>query len=757
MASNSLACFCVIKGQLCNRMPNRFGFRLYERRSLVHEVAAVTDMIQPASLPYAPAGSDSYDISIHLHGVNYVELSKDLESFEKAAAQAVKNAAGPHRSAAPGDLQDSSGASDRITVASSSKDDFVHLRFTLQLPEGDDAETLSRALWSSELKDALHAAARAVTPASITGPLHCDVRHMAISPVKLSVAFSSAGDESRHARKSSHGPLFYITLTLVTLGLLIFLFCMCCDHKTFRRYCGQVELADCCSSCPGEIEGFWHWCLSWITCRHDGICDDTDSEEEWNDARRLRKKSFGLESPVAAGEPVRLVRWPTAQKRDRQRYIGNTLATDPSLAVRLGAARALAHDLRARPGRGEAAEAKPAAVLGPEPDDSKKSLIFIEYAVIHIVCREIAVALNSYWNNSATSGILEDLQHVVFDDAEARGPFLLTALSGAWRVGATALLPAICNSLRRSCGKAAQELRLKALSSALVAAFAADPAPPKAAALSSLSAACSWSLVDHIATLLAAAASSRLARPAMRCLCLAANAEGSLRPIRHHLRPAMQLLRIQAQQTEPTGGLLRAAWLAATACELCDLDEMTAELGLCAPRGVGAGTLIAQDLLQICEEAVLAAGLSGDSTVSGYEILATRSLEVLASLCEHLSTEAGSKGAKETGKGARHFHSAGSAMARLSSHLPAVLCFVRHGLHRRPEPGDVSVRSSALDAARALQRAGIGGHPTAMATATFAALFTDHVMRRSAGLLLQHKNVHPKFCSTQSKAVHPRI
>ena len=33
-------------------------------------------------------------------------------------------------------------------------------------------------------------------------------------------------------------------------------------------------------------------------------------------------------------------------------------------------------------------------------------------------------------------------------------------------------------------------------------------------------------------------------------------------------------------------------------------------------------------------------------------------------------------------------------------------------------PGDVSVRSSALDAARALQRAGIGGHPTAMATAT---------------------------------------
>ncbi|CAE7461435.1 unnamed protein product [Symbiodinium natans] len=112
------------------------------------------------------------------------------------------------------------------------------------------------------------------------------------------------------------------------------------------------------------------------------------------------------------------------------------------------------------------------------------------------------------------------------------------------------------------------------------------------------------------------------------------------------------------------------------------------------------------------------------------------SLEVLASLCEHLSAEAG-KGAKEVhAKHGKHC-CAGSVMARLSSHVPAVLRFVRHGLHRRPEPGDVSVRSSALDAARALQRAGIGGHPTAMATATFAALFTDHAMRRTAGLLLQ--------------------
>ncbi|CAE7179713.1 unnamed protein product, partial [Symbiodinium microadriaticum] len=40
-------------------------------------------------------------------------------------------------------------------------------------------------------------------------------------------------------------------------------------------------------------------------------------------------------------------------------------------------------------------------------------------------------------------------------------------------------------------------------------------------------------------------------------------------------------------------------------------------------------------------EAILAVGLAGDPTVSGYEMLATRSLEVLASLCEHLSAEAG--------------------------------------------------------------------------------------------------------------------
>ena len=65
------------------------------------------------------------------------------------------------------------------------------------------------------------------------------------------------------------------------------------------------------------------------------------------------------------------------------------------------------------------------------------------------VCRELAVALNSHWNNSSTSaskceakvfesfheclwnegmcdrlregGILEDLQHVIFDDSETKG------------------------------------------------------------------------------------------------------------------------------------------------------------------------------------------------------------------------------------------------------------------------------------------------------------------------------------------------
>ena len=52
-----------------------------------------------------------------------------------------------------------------------------------------------------------------------------------------------------------------------------------------------------------------------------------------------------------------------------------------------------------------------------------------------------------------------------------------------------------------------------------------------------------------------------------------------------------------------------------------------------------------------------------------------------------------------------------TVLSKLTRHLPAVLRFARHGLHRRAEPGDVALRRMAVTAARALHRAGLGGDP----------------------------------------------
>ena len=67
---------------------------------------------------------------------------------------------------------------------------------------------------------------------------------------------------------------------------------------------------------------------------------------------------------------------------------------------------------------------------------------------------------------------------------------------------------------------------------------------------------------------------SRLARPAMRCLCAAANAEGSIRPILGHLRAAVREIRSEVSANGSTAARTRAAWIAATACEDCDLDSL---------------------------------------------------------------------------------------------------------------------------------------------------------------------------------------
>lgn len=439
------------------------------------------------------------------------------------------------------------------------------------------------------------------------------------------------------------------------------------------------------------------------------------------------------------------------------------------------------------------------------------------------ICCEVAVHMNSLWTHTSAGGIMDDLQHFIFDDVESkgRGALLLEALASAHRLGAEQLLPVALKALKKS--EANYQCKVQALAKALVDAFANAPAAC-GAALQALSAAAPWAMVEHVRAMsiylamgvpptadeevralsvcaalgntlaehkspgkvlspwawarlhdLCASQSSRLVRPAMRCLCLAAQAEDNLSPILRHLRPALQLLRAQLEASQPTashGNLLRAAWMAACACEFCDLNKMASpsDLGLLATTAMPSekrgmlkrnrrddrlvGTSIARDLLRIFQvfagsegraplpalvmpvgfalkrhwhlvgsedfDKVISSGLGA----TGQDLLAERSLEVLASLCDHLSRES------EEGK-----DGCTAVLSKLTRHLPAVLRFARHGLHRRAEPGDVALRRMAVTAARALHRAGLGGNPAALGAVAMTSLF-DRSLRHNAQLLL---------------------
>ncbi|CAJ1375858.1 unnamed protein product [Effrenium voratum] len=259
-----------------------------------------------------------------------------------------------------------------------------------------------------------------------------------------------------------------------------------------------------------------------------------------------------------------------------------------------------------------------------------------------------------------------------------------------------------------------------------------------------------WGRLDELCS----SQSSRLARPAMRCLCLAARAEGHLEPVLRHLRPALAVL-VAAPEVE-TAGLLRAAWLAACACEFCDLDTVAkpSDLGLVASsllleglkrrRLGGVGAAIARELLRVfqarfndadSDEALpallVALGFAlrrfpqsapeALAPVLGAEKppLAERALEVLTGLCEHL--EQGVAGGC-------------AVLQKLTRHLPKALEAMRFGLFRRPQPGDAARRRAGLAAAKALQRAGSAGSKQ-LAEAAFTVLLGDRQLR--AGLLLQ--------------------
>ena len=431
------------------------------------------------------------------------------------------------------------------------------------------------------------------------------------------------------------------------------------------------------------------------------------------------------------------------------------------------------------------------------------------------ICCEVAVHMNALWSHASAGGIVDDMQHFIFDHVESEGhvAMLLEALSSAYRLGAEELLPVTLKAFKKR--EAKYQCKVQALAAALRDAFGRAPAV-SGAALEALSVAAPWALVDHVKALssylamdippsadeevrglsilavlgnalaegktpirtgsvlspwawarlheLCASQSSKLVRAAMRCVCLAARVEENNAPILRHLRTALPVLRTQPDQaaSASSGGILRAAWLAACACEFCDLDEISpSELGLQAmptlsrKTRLGVGTGIAKDLLHVFQvfqaaevhsalpALVMAVGfalrrhwhlvgstefdqvISAGLAETGDALLAERSLEVLASLCEHLTRRA------EEGE-AGNF---AVVMSKLTRHLPAVLRFLRHGLQRRAGPGDAGLRGHAMRAIRALHRAGLGGNPAVLCAAAMTSIF-DPSLQPAAPMLL---------------------
>jgi len=275
-----------------------------------------------------------------------------------------------------------------------------------------------------------------------------------------------------------------------------------------------------------------------------------------------------------------------------------------------------------------------------------------------------------------------------------------------------------------------------------------------------------WARVDRLVS----EHGGRLARPAMRCLCAAANAEGKVAPILVHLRGAVRVLQAEVPQPSGSAAFVRAAWIAASACEFCDLDKLIKphELGYPTVQMKGGrpnpttGAAIAVNLLRIYGLSVIAnkgAALPALILALGFAlrrhswlaarpetaevfkhglagagdslVLAEKALEALAALLEHLALRAEAAGASSDSAGP----AADEAMAHLSCTEPAVLKWLGYGLHRTQEAQERQIRARAFDAAVAFHRAGLG-HPGRLAHALFAPLFTDHSLRRKAAALL---------------------
>eukprot|EP00927_Polykrikos_kofoidii_P065038 TRINITY_DN60836_c0_g1_i1.p1 TRINITY_DN60836_c0_g1~~TRINITY_DN60836_c0_g1_i1.p1 ORF type:complete len:1005 (+),score=129.52 TRINITY_DN60836_c0_g1_i1:101-3016(+) len=489
--------------------------------------------------------------------------------------------------------------------------------------------------------------------------------------------------------------------------------------------------------------------------------------------------------------------------------------SDPSQAVRVAAQRLLGMFVR------------------HHPNDSS----------VNSVCRDLVSQLAGPHVSGFRSTVIDDLRSYIFPrGADVRAKEFLQLLAVAHRFGVKGLLMSLIRSRRSvaiSPGDEDMCFRdsVRNVVAALVGSFTSDPAPAHVAGLLAVSNAVPWALVDHartIATYLAIEAvpsasgevvalgactvlaevlgsighgvgqvltpwacarldllvtshSSRLARPAMRCLCVAAQAESSSRLIVRHLRQSAAILRAEIAEPGASKGLTRAAWVVATACEYCDLDRIVSVDVLELPRtmcvDMPVGKFFALEILQILgltlsdvalsrtsaaptlimalgfvlrrhtwllgEQAAVEALTCGLDLKLGQELLTERSLEAFAQLLDSLTDQAEKQGSKSStthaaaAEGQGNIMAGGSsaglaaceAAAQLARYQPAVLNLIQHGLRRRAEAADVPVRTRALAAARALHRAGLG-RSAAMAHALFAPLFSDRVLRRGVATLL---------------------
>lgn len=450
-------------------------------------------------------------------------------------------------------------------------------------------------------------------------------------------------------------------------------------------------------------------------------------------------------------------------------------------------------------------------------------------------CCDLVGQLARPFGTGRGASTLEDLRfYCLGNSAEQRAPEVLQLLATARRFGARNFVPQLLRAHTKAIGAEESRADTARLASALVAAFIARPEAPRLAGLVVFSEAAPWSLEEHVQTIalclavdaapsaseevlalgacdvlaevlsavgagatralsrwtwaridgLVASHGSRLVRPAMRCLCAAAMAEGDARPILRHLRPAVRLLQQEAAIPCGNPGLVRAAWIAGVACECCNLDHLLTldDLQLnCCPGseavmgGVGEG--VAHMLLEAfgalasasqrtaLPALVLALGFAlrrhkwlatsakgrevlanGLTVAPGCELLAERTLEAFVGLVEELTGQAerGGPTLHSTVAPERSPHEATAQLAQLAQHQTAVLVLLRHGLCRRAEAADVPIRTRALAAVRALHHAGLG-HPGSIALALLPPLFADQSLRRGAAALLrQLVGEHPQ-------------